>query len=64
MTSAKIQNVENEASGEDDESTDEDPTESKTQTRTTLTHGNHNMTRHSEFCSHTLKMTIVDGVAQ
>ena len=29
--------VENEASGEDDESTDEDPTESKTQTRTTLT---------------------------
>ena len=32
----KNENVENEASGEDDESTDEDSTESKTQTRTTL----------------------------
>ena len=31
MTSAKHGNVENEAVGEDDESTDEDPTESKTQ---------------------------------
>ena len=32
----KHEKVENEASREDDESTDEDPTESKTQTRTTL----------------------------
>ena len=34
----KMKNVENEASCEDDESTDEDPTESNTQTTTTFDH--------------------------
>ena len=59
----KNENVENEASGEDDESTDEDSTESKTRQERHWPLGNHHMSRRSQFCSYTLKITTVDDVS-